>query len=117
VVNAALAALLRAAPGAGELTGDDVRSARREHAVCGDEVEVFVRVAGDVATEFAWRARGCPACVAVAAAAQGAVVGAPLAEAKARLLARVAALGGLSAAERHALELVGEALAAVRRPG
>lgn len=113
-MNAALAALLRAAPGAGELAGDDVRVARAEHPVCGDEVELFVRLAGGAVTEFAWRARGCPACVAVAAAAHGAVVGARLEDAPARLAARVAALGGLSPAEQHALKLIGEALAAVR---
>lgn len=114
MVSAALRALLQQAPGAGELTGPDVLRARAEHAVCGDEVELFVRVDGETVTEFAWQARGCPACVAVVASARDAVVGTPIGEAKARVAQRVASLGGLLATEQHALKLVGEALASLR---
>ncbi|MEZ5967315.1 MAG: iron-sulfur cluster assembly scaffold protein [Planctomycetota bacterium] len=113
MVNAALAELLRSAPGAGELSGVGVRVGRAEHPVCGDEVEVYLRLDGDVVTEFAWRARGCPACVAVAAAAHGVVAGATLADAAARVARRVAVLGGLAPHERHALALFDAALARV----
>lgn len=113
-MSEALRTLLRQAPGAGELAGEDVVRGRAEHAVCGDEVEVDVRLAGGVVAELAWRARGCPACMAAAAAAHGALVGAPFAQARARLAERVAALGGLGPTGQHALDLVANALAAAR---
>jgi nitrogen fixation NifU-like protein len=114
VVSDALRELVRSSPGAGELHGDGVRVGRASHPVCGDEVEVFVRVDGDVVVDFAWRARGCPACVAVAAAAKDAVVGSRVADAARQLAQRVQSLGGLAATERHALTLLDRALAGAR---
>jgi NifU-like protein involved in Fe-S cluster formation len=116
VVSEELRALIRAAPGAGELRGAGVVAARAEHPVCGDEVELFVRLAGDQVEDLAWRARGCPACVAVAAAARDAVVGGRLDQAGARLAQRVAALGGLARAEQHALALLDRALSSLAPP-
>jgi len=114
VVSDALRDLLRSAPGAGELTGPDVRTGTASHPVCGDEVEVFLRVADGVIAEFAWRARGCPACVAVAAAARDALQGGAPEGAERRLAERVARLGGLGPAERHALDLVATAIRSAR---
>ena len=113
-MSEALRALLREAPGAGELTGLAVRTGAATHAVCGDEVEVFVRVRDGAVVDFAWRARGCPACVAVAAAARDALIGVPLPQLAASLARRVQELGGLAPAERHALALVSDAIACAR---
>lgn len=113
-MSEALRALLQQAPGAGELSGPDVRVGSASHPVCGDEVEVFLRVQRDTVTDFAWRARGCPACVAVAAAAKQALVGARLADASARLAQHVQGLGGLGTTERHALKLLDDALRSAR---
>ena len=114
MVSDALRALLRQAPGVGELSGPDVRVGRASHPVCGDEVEVYLRVQGDTVIDFAWRARGCPASVAVAAAAKQALVGARLADASASLAQHVQSLGGLAATERHALKLLDDALRCAR---
>ncbi len=113
-MSEALRALLRQAPGAGELSGPDVRVGRATHPVCGDEVELFLRVQQDTVVDLAWRARGCPACVAVAAAAKQALVGAPLDAASGNLARVVQSLGGLAATERHALKLIDDALRAAR---
>jgi NifU-like protein involved in Fe-S cluster formation len=106
--------VMRAAPGAGVLEGEGVRIGRAEHPACGDEVQVFARLRGEQVVELAWRARGCPACVAVAAAAHGALVGATLAEAPKQLERRLQALGGLGPMERHAATLFLSALAQAR---
>ncbi len=113
-MSEALRALVRTAPGAGELAGADVRVGRAEHPVCGDEVELSVRWREGAIADLAWRARGCPACVGVAAAAREALLGCSAADAPARLSARIDALGGLQPAERHALKLVVEALGRAR---
>lgn len=113
-MSAALRSLLQRAPGAGDLAGADVRIGRAEHPVCGDEVEVSIRVQAGCITELAWRARGCPASVAVAAAAHEALRDVELSAAGAKLAAHVDALGGLGQAERHALNLVLTALAQAR---
>ena len=119
-----LAALARAAPGAGELTGPAVGKGGAEHPVCGDRVEVFVRCDADMVTAFAWRANGCPATLAVAAAANAAILGSPHAQAPTRLRARLASLGDLAVHERHAERIfltaldraIGEALRADAGP-
>ena len=110
----ALRRVMSAAEGAGELTGDDVRRGKAEHPVCGDVVGIDVRLRDNVIEDLAWRARGCPACIAVAAAAPGALRGAAIADAPARLRERLTELGGLQPHERHAERLLLDALAGAR---
>lgn len=43
----------------GELTGDDVRTARDANASCGDMVQFYVRVSGGKITEVKWKGIGC----------------------------------------------------------
>jgi NifU-like protein involved in Fe-S cluster formation len=81
-----------------------------EHPVCGDLLEVDCRIDEGLIQDFAWRARGCPATVAVAAAARGALLGRPVSEADERMRRRLAELGGLDNAEGHALSLFLRAL-------
>lgn len=107
----ALRRVMLAAEGAGELGGGGVQSGRASHPVCGDEVAVDVRLSGDIVEELAWRARGCPACVAVAAAAPEALRGAARGEAPELLRGRLDQLGGLARHERHAERIFLEALA------
>lgn len=102
---------MTAAEGAGEIQGAGVRRGRAEHPVCGDVVQIDVRVDDGVITDVAWRASGCPACVAVAAAVPVAWRGAPFQHAPERLAARLQELGGLAVHERHAERLVLDALA------
>jgi NifU-like protein involved in Fe-S cluster formation len=111
VVSEALRAVMVAADGAGTLAGAGVRCGRAEHPICGDVVEVHVRANSGAIEALAWRASGCPACLAVAAAAPGALRGVPLPAAPARLRQRLAALGGLAPHERHAERLFLRALA------
>lgn len=107
-----LRALATAAVGAGALTGADFGTGRGEHPVCGDEVEVDVRVAGGRIAALAWRARGCPATYAVAALGAEVLTGCPVGDLAARLRAGLAQRGDLGAAERHAEAMFSRALAA-----
>lgn len=107
--------LWRAGVGAGELGDRATGRGRAEHAVCGDVVAFEVRVADGVVEDLAWRAAGCPATLAVAAASHAALLGAPIGDAAARLARRLAELGGLARHERHAERLVLEAFAAALR--
>lgn len=113
-MNPELRRVLDEREGAGDLTGPGVWRASAEHAVCGDVVEIACRIDGGVVVGFAWRASGCPATLAVAAAARQALVGAPPSAAAARLRARLAALGDLAQHERHAERLLLTALAELR---
>lgn len=116
-MNEALRRLLVAAEGAGELEGPDVGRGHAEHPVCGDEVLLTARVADGRIVRLAWRASGCPATLAVAAAAHLALQGAPVAEAAARLREHLARLGGLAPHEGHAERIVLQALADALVPG
>src|SRR5689334_13058107 len=104
MVAAALRTVMLAAPGRGSLAGSDVHTGSAEHPVCGDLVEVDVRVHDGQLLELAWRARGCPASTAVCAAA-AALAGGPVAALPGALAARLQSLGGLAAHERHAERL------------
>ena len=115
MVTDALRRVMLAADGAGELEGDDVICASSEHPVCGDWIEVDLRLRDGVITDLAWRAQGCPAAMAVAAAAREALHGCELRDAGARLRKRVADLGGLGATEQHALAVFERALAQASR--
>lgn len=110
MVTELLRRVMTEAEGAGELSGEGVRSGRAEHPVCGDEVALDVRWSGELIEEVAWRARGCPACLAVAAAAPAAWRGVSRGNAAAELRSRLEALGGLARHERHAEKLLLEAL-------
>lgn len=110
MVSPQLRALLAAAPGAGRLVGDDVRTGAAEHPVCGDRVEVDVRLVDGMIVAFAWRATACPATTAVAAAAATCLPGRPLATAASALREHVQRAGGLQVHERHAEALLLRAL-------
>lgn len=105
-------ALASRGEGVGELVGPDVVVGRAEHPVCGDVLELSLRVVAGVVTEARWRASGCPATVAVAALAAATLPGTALAAAAAALRQAVAGHGGLAATERHAEAMALRALAA-----
>ena len=104
MVADALREVMLAADGAGELAGDAVTTGAAEHPICGDVLELDCRVAEGRLVDLAWRATGCPATVAVAAAAF-ALRGQPIAKVEASLRSRLHALGGLHPTESHALAL------------
>lgn len=112
MVGPRLRELLTGAPGAGALTGPDVGRGRGEHPVCGDEVEVDVRLQQQRIVDLRWRVRGCPASFAVAAAAATAVIGGAPAAAPQALRERLRQLGDLAPYERHAEAVFLRALAA-----
>lgn len=113
-----LRALATAAVGAGALTGESVGSGRGEHPVCGDEVEVDVRVGQGRIEDLRWRANGCPATFAVAAVAATVLVDTAIGDAPSRLREGLAARGDLGATERHAEAMFLRALqAAIARGG
>lgn len=110
MVSDALRARLLAATGAGGLSGPSVQTGSAEHPVCGDRLEVHVRLQGDRIAELGWLAQACPATVAVAATATQALRDTPIASAAARLRGALAELGDLQPAERHAEALFLRAL-------
>jgi NifU-like protein involved in Fe-S cluster formation len=117
MVTAALRELLERGDGAGECDGAGAASGRAQHPVCGDDVQLSVRVAGARIAELRWRASGCPASMAVAALAAKALPGVAVQDAAHALRAAIAAHGGLAATERHAEALVLRALAAATGTG
>ncbi len=116
MVSGKLREVMLRADGAGELAGAGVLRGRAGHPVCGDELELTVRLENGCIAELRWRAVGCPAAMAVAALAPSALCGAPLDAAKARLAQALAAHGGLAAHELHAERLLLQALAAATGP-
>lgn len=105
MVSPRLRALMQEATGAGRLEaapGRPVGRGRAEHPVCGDEVEVDVHVVDGSILDLRWRAAGCPATHAVAAASTAALVGTRAAAAAESLRRTLEELGGLAHAERHA---------------
>lgn len=116
MVSERLRAVMLRAAGAGELLGDGVRRGLAEHPVCGDRVQLTLRIAGGRIEDLRWQANGCPAAMAVAALAADTLAGAPLADVAARLRQALADHGGLAAHERHAEGLVLRALAAATAP-
>lgn len=116
MVSPQLRALAAAAAGAGRIdlargAATTVASGRGEHPVCGDEVEVDVAIEGGRVADLRWRAKGCPATYAVAAAAHAALVGKLVVDAAACLRAELARLGDLAPTERHAEAMFCRALA------
>jgi NifU-like protein involved in Fe-S cluster formation len=112
MVSPQLRQLSLAAEGSGDLVGDGVRRGSAGHPVCGDQVELSLRVVDGCIDALRWRASGCPAAMAVAALAAKALAGKPIANAASELHDAIDAHGGLAAHERHAEALVARALAA-----
>lgn len=106
VVSPDLRRAAEQALGAGRL--DDAASGRAEHPICGDELAVDVRVRDGQIEALAWRARGCPATLAVAGCLHDAWVGARVADAASALTQRLG--GGLAVHEQHAKALALRAL-------
>ena len=96
--------------GAGDCEGPDVVRGAAEHPVCGDRVELSLRVHDGVVQELRWRAAGCPAVFAVAALAAEVLVAVPTATVAAVLHEALAGHGGLASHERHAEAMVCRAL-------
>lgn len=111
MVAAALRTVMLAAEGRGALDGEGVHTGSAEHPVCGDLVQVDVRVQDGRLVGLAWRAQGCPASTAVCAAAT-ALKGERVDALPAALSARLHKLGGLAIHERHAERLFLDALRA-----
>jgi NifU-like protein involved in Fe-S cluster formation len=112
MVGPALRQLLLEAPGAGSLAGPGVLTGAAEHPVCGDVVEVDLRLAGGCIDALAWRAQGCPASLAVAAAAATSLPGVASTAVASALRQRLQQLGDLGEHERHAERLVLDAVRA-----
>lgn len=112
MVGDALRQVMLRATGMGELAGEGVAVGRASHPICGDEVELSVRVAAARLHDLRWRAAGCPATLAIAALAAETLVGSTVAGAPAALRAAIQSHGGLAAHERHAEGLFLRALAA-----
>lgn len=112
MVGPRLRAVLQAGVGAGDLSGPGVVTGCAEHPVCGDRLELSLRLEAGVVREVRWRAAGCPATTAVAALAAVALPGAPATAAAATLRRALADHGGLGPAERHAEAMAVRALAA-----
>jgi len=112
MVSDRLREVMLQAEGAGELLGDGVLRGAATHPVCGDEVQLTLRIADGCIHELRWQASGCPAAMAVAALAPRALIGSSLEQAGAKLHQALAVHGGLAAHERHAEGLLLRALAA-----
>lgn len=100
----------RRGTGAGECEGPDVVRGAAEHPVCGDRLELSLRVRDGVVHELRWRAVGCPALFAVAALSAEVLAEVPVAELVTRLREALHAHGGLAVHERHAEAMLGRAL-------
>ena len=95
---------MRAAPGAGRLDGGGVLRGAASHPVCGDELAVELRVVDGAVVDYRWQASGCPATLAVPAAAASIWSGCPVGELEMRLRDRLGQLGGLASHEGHAVK-------------
>jgi NifU-like protein involved in Fe-S cluster formation len=96
--------------------GADLQGEAR-NAACGDHLVLYLKLAEGTIAAAGFRAQGCPASMATAAAACEALEGLPAGSALPdQLEARfVEAFGAPRPAHRHALALVREALASARR--
>ena len=112
MVGTRLRDVLTAGLGVGELAGPGVAVGRAEHPVCGDLVELSLRVDAGVVREARWRAAGCPAAMACAALAAKVLPGVAAGAAAAAMRSAIATHGGLAASEQHAEALLVRALAA-----
>lgn len=96
----------------GEL-GDPDGSAAVENPVCGDRIQLQLRLDGDAVAAVAYRVQGCSGAIAAASAVSELATGAPLAQARALDRDAVsAALGGLPTLKRHGADLAADGLQA-----
>ncbi|MFK7741675.1 MAG: iron-sulfur cluster assembly scaffold protein [Planctomycetota bacterium] len=112
MVSSQLRAVLERGEGVGSYEGADARTGTAEHPICGDVVELSVRVDGDRIRGVRWRAQGCPASMAIAALAAEALGDVAASECERVLQAAVQRHGGLARHERHAEAMVLRALRA-----
>ena len=99
----------------GELSGADAE-VRVENPVCGDIMNLWVKLAGDRIEEVKYRTRGCVASIAAGSCLTEMIKAKSLAEArKIKREQLVEALGGLPNASSHASYLAMDALAAILR--
>lgn len=97
----------------GELGGADAQ-ARVENPVCGDIMDLAVKVSGDRIEDVRYRIRGCVAAIASGSCLTEMIKGRSLAEARAIKREQLLnALDGLPRASQHATHLAMDALAAV----
>jgi nitrogen fixation NifU-like protein len=100
---------------AGTIEAPD-RSARRENPVCGDTLELTLRVEGERISDIRFRAKGCVPAMACGSAITELVKGKTIEQA--RCLSReelVEKVGGLPQASGHASQLALETLNALLR--
>jgi nitrogen fixation NifU-like protein len=100
---------------AGELQSPD-RSAQLENPVCGDILELTMKLEGETIADIRFRAKGCVPTMACASALTELVKGKTLDQA--RQLSRedlVSKVGGLPLASAHASHLALDTLAALLR--
>lgn len=94
----------------GELEGADAE-ASDENPVCGDRLQVWLRIRHGTVTDMRWRAEGCAPAIAAASVLSEMVRGMSLQEARNIGRGQVAeALGGLPARKAHAASLAVGAL-------
>lgn len=87
---------------------------RVENPVCGDLLQLSVRIEGDRITEARFKASGCPPSIACASVAAEWLEGRTLPEASRLNGTEIEeALGGLPAASRHAVALALDAVRAI----
>ncbi|HEY6349241.1 MAG TPA: iron-sulfur cluster assembly scaffold protein [Candidatus Angelobacter sp.] len=97
----------------GELAGADAQ-ARVENPVCGDIMDLAVKVSGDRIEDVRYRIRGCVAAIAAGSCLTEMIKGRSLGEARAiKREQLLSALDGLPRASQHASHLAMDALAAV----
>jgi nitrogen fixation NifU-like protein len=109
MVGPGLRELLLRGAGVGEFA--DGARGYAEHPVCGDRMELSVRVEDGLVRGVRWRASGCPASMALAALCSEVLVDVRVDAAPQAVLDGVAARGGLSRHEHHAQKMALAALA------
>ena len=100
---------------AGELPGADAR-VEVSNPVCGDVLQLAVRIAGERIVEARFLCRGCTTSIACASLLTEQLRGSTLAEARSVTAQSLSqSLGGLPAATFHSAELAADAVATVLR--
>jgi len=100
---------------AGELPGADAR-VEVSNPVCGDVLQLAVRIAGERIVEARFLCRGCTTSIACASLLTEQLRGSTLAEARSVTAQSLSqSLGGLPAATFHSAELAADAVATMLR--
>jgi nitrogen fixation NifU-like protein len=85
--------------------------AEDENPICGDRLQVWLRISNGVIVEMRWKANGCAPAIAAASMASELVAGMPVSEARSFDRERlVRELGGLPPRKAHAAALVASAI-------